>query len=112
MELTGLLRQWGFLRQFSWQLPVSERGGTVTLVGNLSPQIEFPLQSVVTRQITIQGSCANSGEYSAVLDLMAGGKICVDDMVSAEAPLAEGADWFHRLYNKEKGLIKVILKPG
>ena len=88
------------------------KGGTVTLVGNLSPQIEFPLQSVVTRQITIQGSCANSGEYPAVLDLMAGGKICVDDMVSAEAPLSEGADWFHRLYNKEKGLIKVILKPG
>lgn len=87
------------------------KGGTVTLLGNLSPQIEFPLQSVVTRQIKIQGSCAICGEYPAVLDLIAAGKIDVEALVSAEAPLSEGADWFHRLYNKEKGLVKVILKP-
>ncbi len=87
------------------------KGGTVTLLGNLSPQIEFPLQSVVTRQIKVQGSCAICGEYPAVLDLIAAGKIDVNALVSAEAALSEGADWFHRLYNKEKGLIKVILKP-
>jgi len=87
------------------------KGGTVTLLGNLSPQIEFPLQSVVTRQIKIQGSCAICGEYPAVLDLIAAGKVDVEALVSAEAPLSEGADWFTRLYKKEKGLVKVILKP-
>ena len=88
------------------------KGGTVTLLGNLSPEISFPLQSVVTRQIKVQGSCAISGEYPAVLDLMGAGKIEVDVLVSAEVPLAEGASWFNRLYHKENGLIKVILKPG
>ncbi len=87
------------------------KGGAVTLLGNLSPKIDFPLQSVVTRQIKVQGSCAICGEYPAVLDLIAAGKIDVNALVSAEAPLSEGADWFNRLYNKEKGLVKVILKP-
>jgi L-iditol 2-dehydrogenase len=87
------------------------KGGTVTLLGNLSPNIDFPLQSVVTRQIKLQGSCAICGEYPAVLDLIAAGKIDVNALVSAEAPLLEGADWFNRLYNKEKGLVKVVLKP-
>ena len=35
----------------------------------------------------------------------------VDAMRSAVAPLAEGAAWFERLYDKERGLMKVILKP-
>lgn len=87
------------------------KGGSVTLLGNLSPEIQFPLQSVVTRQIKVQGSCAICGEYPAVLDLIAAGKINVDALVSAEAHLSEGADWFRRLHNKEKGLVKVILKP-
>ncbi len=87
------------------------KGGTVTLVGNLFPEVEFPLQQVVTRQIRVQGSCAICGEYAAVLDLMAAGKLKPDLLVSAEAPLQEGASWFSRLYRKEKGLIKVILKP-
>ena len=46
-----------------------------------------------------------------VLDLMASGKIDVDKMISAVAPLSEGASWFKRLYNKESGLNKVILVP-
>jgi len=87
------------------------KGGTVTLLGNLSPEVEFPLQQVVTRQIMVRGSCAVCGEYEAVLDLIAAGKVNPDALVSAEAPLSEGATWFNRLYQKEKGLIKVVLKP-
>ena len=42
---------------------------------------------------------------------MRSGKIEVDGMISAVAPLSEGAEWFRRLYNKESGLRKVILVP-
>ena len=45
------------------------KGGAVTLVGNVSPTIEFGLQSVVTRQIRVQGSCASSGEYPACISI-------------------------------------------
>jgi len=88
------------------------KGATVTLVGNLSPSVEIPLQAVVTQQLRLQGSCAICGEYPAVLDMIARKEIDVDAILSAEAPLSEGAEWFKRLYNKEPGLVKVVLKPG
>jgi L-iditol 2-dehydrogenase len=87
------------------------KGATLVLIGNLSPGIELPLQKVVTGEITIKGSCAINGEYPAVLDLISKGKINVESMISAVAPLSEGALYFDKLYKKEKGLLKVILKP-
>jgi len=87
------------------------RGATVTLVGNLSPKAEIPLQAIVTKQIRLQGSCAICGEYPAVLDMIARKEVNVEAILSAEAPLSEGAEWFRRLYDKEPGLIKVVLKP-
>jgi L-iditol 2-dehydrogenase len=87
------------------------KGGTVSLVGNLSPKIELPLQAVVTRQITLKGSCASAGEYPACLEMLKRGSIKVDSFISKVAPLSEGADWFNKLYHKEDGLVKVILAP-
>jgi L-iditol 2-dehydrogenase len=87
------------------------KGGSLTLVGNLSPQVEMPLQSIVTREITVNGSCASCGEYPACLDMIARGSINVDALISATAPLSEGAEWFKRLYNREAGLMKVVLQP-
>ena len=90
---------------------IVRKGGSVTLIGNVSPTIELPLQSIVTRQITLLGSCAMAGEYPAVLDLMARKKIDVRPLLSAVAPLSEGRQWFERLYAREKGLLKVVLEP-
>lgn len=88
-----------------------KKGGQLTLVGNLSPKVELPLQTVVTRQLALNGSCASAGEYPECLDLIAAGKVDVDSFISKVAPLEEGAVWFNRLYNKEPGLMKVILQP-
>ncbi len=87
------------------------KGGMVTLVGNLEPRIEMPLQYVVTRQIRLQGSCASSGEYPQCIDLMARGIVQVAPLISAVAPLDEGPSWFRRLYAHEPGLGKVVLCP-
>jgi len=35
----------------------------------------------------------------------------VAPLISAIAPLAEGPQWFERLYNRESGLLKVVLCP-
>ena len=43
--------------------------------------------------------------------MIARGSINVDALISSVAPLVEGADWFSRLYNREQGLMKVILTP-
>jgi L-iditol 2-dehydrogenase len=87
------------------------KGGALTLIGNLAPSADLPLQAVVTRQLSLFGSCASAGEYPACLDLMARGVVDVDPLISAVAPLSEGNAWFQRLYAGEAGLIKVVLQP-
>lgn len=87
------------------------KGGKIGLVGNLSPKVELPLQVVVTRQLTIYGSCASAGEYPACLDMIAGGRVKVDEMISAVVSLEDAGTWFDRLYRGEPGLMKVIVAP-
>jgi L-iditol 2-dehydrogenase len=65
----------------------------------------------VTRQLTLYGSCASAGEYPACLDMIASGRIKVDEMISAIVPLSDAASWFKRLYQGEPGLMKVIVQP-
>jgi len=89
----------------------ARRGGRVGLVGNLSSEIAFPLQTVVARELTLVGSCASAGEYPRAIELVARGAIRVAPLISAVASLADGPRWFERLYGREAGLLKVILKP-
>ncbi|MHC4571567.1 MAG: galactitol-1-phosphate 5-dehydrogenase [Planctomycetota bacterium] len=92
-------------------IAVLRKGGSLALVGNLSPTVDWPLQAIVTREISVYGSCISCGEYPACLEMMARGAINVDALISAIVPLAEGPAWFKRLYEKEPGLLKVILVP-
>ena len=87
------------------------RGGTVVLIGNLAPRVELPLQEVVTRELSLLGTCGSSGEYPECIDLLARGAIDVDPLVSLKASLDEGPALFERLYAGDKGLMKVILQP-
>ena len=82
------------------------KGGTVVLVGNISPEATLPLQKVVTRQIRLQGSCASAGEYPQAIALMASGAIRVKPLITAIAPLSEGPQWFERLYAREPNLMR------
>jgi L-iditol 2-dehydrogenase len=90
---------------------VLRKGGRLALVGNLAPMVELPLQAIVTRQLTLAGSAASCGQYPACLNLMARGQINPAAIISAVAPLSEGAAWFHRLYRADENLLKVILEP-
>jgi L-iditol 2-dehydrogenase len=87
------------------------KGGTVTLVGNVSAQVNLPLQMVVTRQIRLQGSCASAGEYPQAIELIASGKIQVKPLITAIAPLSDGPSWFARLHAREPNLMKIVLDP-
>ena len=69
------------------------------------------MQSVVTREISIFGSCAATGEYGDALAHIASGAIKIEPLLSATVPLSEGGDWFQRLHKNQEGLLKVILRP-
>jgi L-iditol 2-dehydrogenase len=90
----------------------ARKGGTVVLIGNIAPNVNLPLQKVVTRQIRLQGSCASAGEYPQAIQWMSSGAIKVKPLITAIAPLEEGASWFERLYAREPNLLKVVLTPG
>lgn len=85
--------------------------GNVILVGNLAREIPFPLQWVVTRQLSLFGSCASAGEYDKCLELIACGAVDVEAMISQAVPLSQGAEWLLRAYHREPGLNKLVLLP-
>ncbi len=87
------------------------KGGSLTLIGNVTPTVEFPLQTIVTREIAVRGSCASNGEYPACLDMIARGTININALMSKSAPLAQGAQWFKKLYERSDKLMKVVLAP-
>jgi len=124
-ELQEQLKQWtngqgvdlaveavGLQQTVASAIDAVRKGGTVVLVGNVSPEVALPLQKVVTRQIRLQGSCASAGEYPGAIELMASGAISVKPLITAIAPLEDGPNWFKRLHAREPGLTKVVLTPG
>lgn len=88
------------------------KGGTVTLIGNITPEVTIHLQKVVSRQIRLQGTAASSGEYPQAIEWMRSGKIRVEPLITAVASLEQGPEWFARLYAHEPNLMKIVLQPG
>jgi L-iditol 2-dehydrogenase len=87
-------------------------GARISLIGNLAASINLPLQLVVTRELSLLGSCACAGEYPQAIELIASGQIKVGPLTAAVAPLADGAEWFAKLSAPDGGkYLKVILKP-
>jgi threonine dehydrogenase-like Zn-dependent dehydrogenase len=95
----------------SLALGLTKLGGRLTLIGNVTPRIQVNLQDIVSREITIRGSCAIAGEYRASLDLMAAGRINGKPLISRVMPLAEGQQAFDALHHGAPGLIKIVLQP-
>lgn len=87
------------------------KGGHVTLVGNVSPTIELPLQSVVTREIRLQGTCGCNGEYPQCIELMRSGAINVAPLITAQIALRDGPQWFERLHAGDPEQMKVVVRP-
>ena len=86
-------------------------GGQAGLVGNLQPNVDLPLQKVVTRELKLVGSCGSSGEYPRCIELMASGQIQVSPLISQVTTLDRGPEFFQRLYKHEPELLKVVVQP-
>ena len=99
----------GIHQTFNNAISSVRKGGQVIMVGNLSAKVDFNLQNAVVRELRLQGTCASAGEYETCLDLIGRGRINVDALISATAPMAEGAKWFDALRAGQAGLTKVVL---
>ena len=87
----------------------TKKNGNITLIGNVTPQVQIPLQELIGKQLTLRGSAASCGEYPRCLEAIADGRINLDNIISRVAPLEEGQKWFDKLYKSEPGLMKVVL---
>lgn len=87
------------------------RGGTLTLLGNISKQVSIPLQRIVAGQIRLQGSCAIREEFPVALQLLEAGKVPTELIISKTAPLEQAPELFDRLHVGDPQLLKVILHP-
>lgn len=87
------------------------KGAGVTLVGNLSPEVTMPLQKVVTRELTLFGSCAINGEYPEALTAIAQGHIQVRPLITAQINLDDAPSWFSKLKAAQQPYLKVLVCP-
>ncbi|HEX2286454.1 MAG TPA: alcohol dehydrogenase catalytic domain-containing protein [Mycobacterium sp.] len=72
---------------------MASKGGTVVIVGVPTSDVNIPLPVVQDHQIRIQGSATYLPEdYAESIRLLADGAVPVDDIVTAEVPLARVAD--------------------
>jgi L-iditol 2-dehydrogenase len=93
---------------FNTALDITRKGGSVTLIGNVAPEISMALQSVVSREITLYGVCASNGEIPACVELIAAGRLNVDPFISDYANLEDGQAVFDRLYKGVEGNIRTV----
>ena len=92
-------------------IDATRKGGTVTLIGNVTPEVRLPLQKVVSRELRLQGTAASAGEYPLAIEYIATGRIQVAPLITAVAGLEEGPAWFDRLHAREPNLMKIVLAP-
>ncbi|WP_235009952.1 zinc-binding dehydrogenase [Mycobacterium sp. 3519A] len=72
---------------------MASKGGTVVIVGVPTGDVAIPLAIVQDHQIRIQGSATYlPRDYAESIRLLAGGAVNVDEIVTAQVPLASAAE--------------------
>ena len=111
MDLDASIEAVGITETVDMALRSVRKGGRVSLIGNFSPTVLWPLQVAVTRELSVFGSCASQGDYEESLRLIASGSVQVDPLISARIGLGEAPGYFARLHAREPGLMKVMVCP-
>ncbi len=110
-DVDAVLEAVGIPPAFDLAFRIVKRGGHLTLIGNVTPQLTVNWQDLIMRELNIRGSFAIAGEYRAVLDLMAQGRIQAKPLISQTRPLSEGQAAFDILHRGDPGLFKIVLHP-
>jgi L-iditol 2-dehydrogenase len=77
------------------------KGGHFVTIANLTPEFTIDMLSLITRQLTIHGSCASNGENEEILTWLKEGKIRTDYVISAKISLEEAPEYLLRIHHKE-----------
>jgi L-iditol 2-dehydrogenase len=84
--------------------------GHYTQVAICGTEIEFPMDLVFYRQLTISGSvCYTESTWRRSMEILAEGRVQLEDLVSAEFPISKWRDAFDMCANRQG--IKILLYP-
>jgi len=101
----------GFSATVQQAMSLVRSGGHVTWIGNSQPNIEMNMQSVVTREVTVQGAYAYHDEFQQSIAAIAFGRInplsLVEETVST---LEETLTVIRDLAEGKKDPVKVVLQ--
>ncbi|MFD2571947.1 zinc-dependent alcohol dehydrogenase [Spirosoma soli] len=89
------------------------RGGIVSVVGVYgTPSDNFPVGRFFDKGLTVRmGQSFVSRDMSMLMDLVAQGKVVLDDIISHVLPLSDIARGYEIFKKKEDDCTKVVLKP-
>jgi L-iditol 2-dehydrogenase len=114
-ELAGtadaVLEAVGISPTVAQSIRLARPGGHVTWIGNSAPEVELPIQGLVTAELTVRGAYGFIEEFGEAIDAIATGRIDVRPLVELVAPLADGPALFERLARGELAAAKVVLRP-
>lgn len=87
-------------------------GGTVVAVGVVQGPVEIVPMTMVLKEVTVRGSLGYSGkDFDEALVLLASGAVPADQIITGEAPLADGPAIIDELGRGGSAHIKVLLDP-
>ena len=84
--------------------------GRYTQVGICGREIQFPMDQVFYKQLTVRGSITyTAATWSRMMNIFAQGRLRLDDMVSTTLPITEWQRAFSMV--EDRGALKVLLYP-
>jgi L-iditol 2-dehydrogenase len=102
----------GIAATVAQSVAAARAGGQVTWIGNSAPEVELPMQQLVTRELTIRGAYGFVDEFEQAADALASGWIDARRLIECLAPLEDGPDLFRQLAAGSLSAVKVVLTPN
>lgn len=92
-------------------IEMTRLGGKVVLIGFFTPpERTIPLQSVVSKQLTLYGVKADPNSYDQVLSLVEAGRLALKPLLSHVYPLCEFGKALDTFVNRREGAMKVVIQ--
>ena len=98
---------------FSTALRVAGKGGRVVLVGLVPETVQTNLLGLLAHEKEIVGSSAYVDEFPEAIDLLAGGRVRIDPLVTARVSLGEALPrGLEALLRREEKHVKILVAPN
>lgn len=96
----------GSVQALRMGLDKAKRGGTIVQVGTLPDEVNLPLNKIMTKELQVLGSFRFANVFGLIIDLVKGGRLQVQHLISRVVPFDQLPEAFSALERGED-LIKV-----